>query len=74
MDCRSAGVRQAVQAMAPLCAGALWSASLKTDVPQQWPLGRFLIWNVFGIICIIGFMQALWIHRPNRNVAIDRSE
>jgi hypothetical protein len=68
----SAGITMGIQAFGPLFAGLLWSASLKNHFPKPWPLGHFLSWNVFGIICCTAFIGSLWIgKRRERAVHLD---
>jgi hypothetical protein len=57
------------RAFAPFIAGFLWSefAGIDDDSPpRSWPLGSFLTWNVFGILCIITFAASLWIRKPKK--------
>jgi MFS family permease len=59
------------RALAPFIAGFLWSEFAGVDdsgPPASWPLGPYLTWNVFGIICLLAFKGSLWIGKPKRVV------
>jgi MFS family permease len=57
------------RAFAPFISGFLWSEFADNDddsPPRNWPVGPFLTWNVFGILCIIAFVGSIWIQKPKK--------
>ncbi len=61
------------RAFAPFLAGILWSkfACVEDEVRHGWPLGPFFTWNVFGVICLLGFMGSCFLRKPKM---IDRDD
>lgn len=59
------------RAFAPFPAGILWSrfAGVEDEARHEWPLGPFFTWDVFGVICLFGFMGSCFLRKPK---AIDR--
>lgn len=57
------------RAFAPFISGFLWSQFAGIDdssPPRKWPLGPYLTWNVFGIICILTFTASCWLQKPKK--------
>jgi hypothetical protein len=57
------GFASFARAFAPFIAGFLWSEFADVD-PGSWPLGPYLTWNVFGLVCLLAFWGALWLRKP----------
>jgi MFS family permease len=62
------GFASFARAFAPFVAGFLWSefSGVDDDVVPMWPLGPYLTWNVFGLICLVAFIASLWLEKPKR--------
>jgi hypothetical protein len=62
------GFASFARAFAPFVAGFLWSefAGVEDDVPRMWPLGPYLTWNLFGVICLGAFTASNWIRKPKK--------
>jgi len=37
---------------------------VEDEVPREWPLGPFFTWNVFGVICLLGFTGSCILRKP----------
>jgi hypothetical protein len=62
------------QALAPFCAGVLWSAFMDTEHPHNWPIGSYLAWNVFGILSAMSFLGSCWIGHVVPDIAVQSDE
>jgi hypothetical protein len=58
------GVAALAQISAPFSAGFMWRKFADGKFPEQWPLGPYLAWNVFGLIGVLAFVGSCWIQNP----------